>query len=151
LTVDNKNQQAAIRTSFRKQAQSCLDLDSPFMQQLCIVMADRLDESDPVGKAVLNWDGDPGGNKDALALRLCGCLHALMLSHQSEALKAVYPPNSANDDALWAACRRISRSFCLHSGKIGISTPNQRNSAIFSLGTGLSDNCRALSKTTRSV
>ena len=105
MSIELENRQEIIRASFRKQAKSCADLGSPFMQQLCSLLADRLDEGDQVGKAVLNWKGDPGGTKDALALRLAGCLHALVLSDKSEMLKAVYPPHFSSDDDVWTACR----------------------------------------------
>jgi hypothetical protein len=112
---EHKNRQALIRASFRKQAEACADLGSPFMKQLCTVLADRMDTSDLVGASVLDWKGDPGGTKDALALRLCGCLHALVLSNADSILKSVYPPNNVSDDAVWAAC---SQAFKEHSAHI---------------------------------
>ena len=113
MSIETENRQAVIRASFRKQAAACLDLGSPFMAQLCNLLAERLDETDPVGTAVLNWSGDPAGTKDALALRLAGCLHALVLNNQSETLKAVYPPRHSSDDALWAACQETFADHAL--------------------------------------
>lgn len=93
-----------IRQSFRIQARACADLGSPFTARLCLLMADRLDDATPVGERLLTWPGDPSGKADALALRIAGCLHALVLEGLSPALAACYPPATASDDALWAAC-----------------------------------------------
>lgn len=112
---EHAQRQAMVRASFRTQASACAELGSPFMQQLCTVLAERIDARDPVGALVLDWKGDPVGTKDALALRLCGCLHALVLSNADSTLKSVYPPNRASDDAMWVAC---SQAFKVHSAFI---------------------------------
>jgi hypothetical protein len=66
-------------------------------------VADPLDEASAVGRAVLGWPGDP--NRDALALRFAGSLHALVLSGASPALARVYPRAGVDTDgdALWSA------------------------------------------------
>ena len=79
-----------IRTAFRRQARACKELGSPFTAKLLNLLADDLSEQTPVGKAVLDWPGDPSA--DALALRLAGALHALVLTGESAALTHVYPP-----------------------------------------------------------
>jgi len=93
-----------VRQSFLRQAQSCDDLGSPFMARLCRLAAERLDRETAVGQCILSWKGDPTGTRDAVALRLAGCLHALVLSGADRELAGVYPPNAADDDALWTAC-----------------------------------------------
>lgn len=93
-----------IRQSFRRQARACEDLGSAFMARLCTLAADRLDDRTAVGKRVLTWAGEPSGTGDALALRLAGCLHALVQSGADGSLAAVYPPHAADDDSLWTAC-----------------------------------------------
>jgi hypothetical protein len=59
-----------------------------------------------VGRRVLDWPTDPV--KDALPLRLCGGLHALVRSGAAPALAALYPPHPMPDPgALWSAVRPI--------------------------------------------
>ncbi|PDT80659.1 DUF2332 family protein [Sinorhizobium sp. BJ1] len=93
-----------IRAAFRDQAKSCEKLGSPFMARLCRLAAERLNEKNTVGRRVLRWPGDPSANGDALALRLFGALHALVLLHRDDELEGCYPPNDADDATLWNAC-----------------------------------------------
>ena len=62
---------------------------SPFTARLCEILGENLDSSDAVGATVLGWEGDP--DADALALRLVGGLHALVLSAKTPHLVAAYP------------------------------------------------------------
>ncbi|MBP0437805.1 DUF2332 domain-containing protein [Tianweitania sediminis] len=87
-----------VRAHFEKQAQACAHLGSPFTAMLCLTLGRILDPSDRVGSAILQWKGDAGA--DALALRLCGGLHRLVLQAQDAKLAAAYPPNAANRDVL---------------------------------------------------
>ncbi len=96
--------QQTVRDAFRDQAKSCERLGSPFMARLCRLAADRLNVENPVGRRVLSWPGHPSADADALALRLFGALHALVLLHRDEALERCYPPNDADDAALWTVC-----------------------------------------------
>ncbi|QDZ01702.1 DUF2332 family protein [Nitratireductor mangrovi] len=80
---------AAIRDHFEKQAIACDDLGSPFTARLCRALASVLDRSTVTGLQVLEWEGNP--RADALALRLCGGLHALVLSGEDDALAALFP------------------------------------------------------------
>lgn len=98
-----------VRQSFLRQAKSCDDLGSPFMARLCRLAAERLDQETAVGRRILSWEGDPTGTRDAVALRLAGCLHALVLSGADRELASVYPPNAADADALWTACTSAFR------------------------------------------
>jgi hypothetical protein len=91
----------AVRDAFRRQARSCARLGSPLTARLCVLSADRLAPGTPVGDAVLLWRGDP--RADALALRLAGALHALVLLRRDAHLAAAYPPRRASDAALWRA------------------------------------------------
>lgn len=86
---------------FRRQAQACDALGSPFTGRLCRLLADLLDDATATGRRVLAWEGDP--RADALALRLCGGLHRLVIEGRDPPLAAAYPPNEANDNALSAA------------------------------------------------
>jgi hypothetical protein len=69
--------EAAVRASFAEQAGWCEKLGSPFTARLCRVLARTLDRETVTGRRALDWPGDPSPSKDALALRLCGGLHAL--------------------------------------------------------------------------
>jgi hypothetical protein len=90
----------AVIANFRKQAEWCEQLGSPFTSLVCRVLAERLTDSSVFGARALSWPGDP--DADALALRVCGALnfHA-RLGHP--ALASLYPPNAApTEAALWA-------------------------------------------------
>ncbi len=77
-----------IRQAFRSQGNACVRLGSPLMGRLMAGLADTLAPSTAVGARVLDWPGDPV--PDALALRLAGGLHALVLTGQDPALAAAY-------------------------------------------------------------
>lgn len=87
--------EAAIRAHFESQATACDDLGSPFTARLCRLLARILDRSTVTGMAALEWQGNP--RADALALRLCGGLHGLVLSGADEDLAGVYPPAEPDD------------------------------------------------------
>ncbi len=90
-----------VREHFLSQAEACERLDSPFTAELCRIMAAELDPGTKVGGRVLGWPGSP--NADAVALRLCGGLHQLVLTGNDVALQSVYPPNSPEAAALVSA------------------------------------------------
>lgn len=90
-----------IRQHFVHQAASCETLGSPFTARLCRALAECLDETTRTGRKVLHWAGNTREN--ALALRLCGALHALVLAGRDAVLAAVYPPQEATEADLRAA------------------------------------------------
>ncbi|WP_113424482.1 DUF2332 family protein [Rhizobium cremeum] len=98
-----------VRQSFLRQAKACSDLGSSFTARLCNLAAERLDEDTAVGDHILSWQGDPTGTGDALALRLAGSLHALVLLGSDVSLAAAYPPNAVDDETLWQACKTAFR------------------------------------------
>lgn len=100
--------EAAVRDAFAAQARACQGLGSPFMHQLCSLLGARLDRNTAVGRAVLDWPGDPSTSADSVPLRLAGALHALVLSGRSPALAQAWPPHLADDASLWLA---ISQAF----------------------------------------
>lgn len=108
------NQHFEVREAFRKQAVPCEALGSPFTARLCNLLAERLSSESKVGERVLNWPGISSGQNDALALRVCGALHALVVDGRSSALTKVYPPNHHNlsDDIFWQA---IDEAFGEHA------------------------------------
>lgn len=60
----------------------------------------------PVLDRLANWPGKlDGAGGDALALRLAGALHYLVLSAQDEDLSRAYPPRNADGETLSAALR----------------------------------------------
>ncbi len=80
----------AIAGHFLSQAAACWRLGSPFTAHLCERLAALLERDTGVGRRVADWPGD--AREDALALRLCGGLHALARSGRAAGLAAVYPP-----------------------------------------------------------
>ncbi len=129
------NQSLDVRTSFRAQAVPCRELGSPFTARLCELLAERLAGDTVIGEAILNWPGDPSGSGDALALRLCGALHALVVGELSPELAAVYPPNHQNisDDELWLvleAALEKHAAFVVERLKSAPQTNEVRRSAI---------------------
>ena len=82
--------EAAVRQSFREQADFCERLGSPLTAAVLRLLADRLDCSAATGARVLGWEGDPRGSGDVLALRLAGGLHALARSRSCPPLSDAY-------------------------------------------------------------
>src|SRR5262245_8064287 len=90
--------ETAIREHFVHQAAACEAMGSPFTGRLCRMLSKILDRNTMTGQRVLDWPGR--AREDALALRLCGGLHALVLSRTDCALADVYPPNEAHDESI---------------------------------------------------
>ena len=86
------DREAEVRASFAEQALWCARLGSPFTARLCEALEAGLDRTSAVGARALAWPGDPSPSADALALRLCGGLHALVRSGEAPELAALYPP-----------------------------------------------------------
>ena len=102
--------EAAVRAAFAEQAHWAERLGSPFTARLCALLGERLDERTKAGRKTLGWRGRPEAGADALPLRLCGGLHALVRSGAAPALAACYPPNPQPDpERLWAAVARALR------------------------------------------
>lgn len=93
-----------VRASFAEQAFWCDKLGSPFMARLCGLIGERLDRTTAAGRRALAWPGEPSAAVDAVALRLCGGLHALARSGAAPELAKLYPPAPLPEaGALWAA------------------------------------------------
>ncbi|MER8458947.1 DUF2332 family protein [Mesorhizobium sp. M1300] len=98
-----------IRDHFLAQAKACDGLGSPFTAKLCRALAKVLDANTRTGQAVRGWPGD--ARADGLSLRLCGALHALVLTGADERLTQVYPPNQTSEDEIAAVLpEAIARS-----------------------------------------
>jgi hypothetical protein len=78
------------RDNFRRQAEWCERLGSPFTALVCRALHERLAEDSAFGSRLLNWPGAP--DADAIALRACGALNFLAREGHS-ALAPLYPPN----------------------------------------------------------
>jgi hypothetical protein len=83
---------------FEAQAKACDALGSPFTARLCRAAIAVLDGQTETGRRILGWPGDPGAA--AVSLRLCGGLHALVLSGADDDLGVIYPPNESDDATL---------------------------------------------------
>ena len=86
-----------IADHFQAQADACEAMGSPFTSNLIRAAMDVLDGTTATGGRILAWPNHP--RADALALRLCGALHALVLSGKDEVLATAYPPNPHGDIA----------------------------------------------------
>ena len=92
---------SAVLSNFAEQAKACDDLGSPFTARLCRMLPGILDPTTATGRRLLDWPTDPA--VDALALRMTGGLHALVLGQADAELTAAYPPNDLGDEALGKA------------------------------------------------
>ena len=95
-----------VNEAFVRQAEACAALGSPFTGRLIGAAASWLDSADPVACLLAAWPTDPFN--DALALRLTGALHALVLTGQARDLARHYPGISdgvADPDDLWPVAR----------------------------------------------
>jgi hypothetical protein len=89
--------EALVREAFRRQALSCRDLGSPFTAKLCDVLAEILQpEQGMVARRILGWRGDPSSRGDSVPLRLCGALHAVVLTGRDPALRDAYAARRIN-------------------------------------------------------
>lgn len=115
-----------IRAAFRRQAESCHGLGSPFTAGLCTLLADRLDpQASAFARRIAGWPTERAVD-DALALRACGALHALARSGDAPDLRAAYPPVAADAETLWPA---ISAALADHDARLTdwLSSPPQTN------------------------
>jgi hypothetical protein len=94
---------ADIRDHFERQARFGDQLGSPFMGRLCRILARDLDRNTETGRRLLDWPDESGAA--AVALRLCGGLHSLVLTGVDAELAAVYPPNDVSDSIMADAVR----------------------------------------------
>ncbi|WP_304613905.1 DUF2332 family protein, partial [Paracoccus sp. (in: a-proteobacteria)] len=78
-----------VAAAFAHQARACAALGSPLTAQLCRTLPQVLADG-PVADRVLGWTGDPSTAADSLPLRLCGALHALVLTGQAHDLARAY-------------------------------------------------------------
>ena len=82
-----------IRHTFAIQAEACEVLGSAFTASLCRRFGAHLSQDTAVGRLCLGWSGDPSPSADSVPLRLCGGMHALVLSGRDAKLAEHYPPH----------------------------------------------------------
>lgn len=133
---------APLRTAFEGQVRACTKLGSPFMAQLMQLFAERDWPAGHIRDRAFGWEGDVSGMGQSVPLRIAGALHALVLNGHSS-LTPVYPPNSADDDTLWAA---VSKALIQDAPFINtwIDSPPQtnevrRSAALIPIGHWLAD------------
>jgi hypothetical protein len=86
-----------IATAFQLQSEWCHRLGSPLYDQLLEHAAADLDAGGPIARAIEGWSGNP--LPDALALRLMGAVHGMVLSGSAPDLARFYP--SAGGTPRW--------------------------------------------------
>ncbi len=85
--------------AFRLQAEFCATFGSPLYAQLLAHAAEDIERGGPVAQVVDDWTGNPF--PDALALRLMGGVHRLVLDGAAPQLARFYP--SVGGDPEWPA------------------------------------------------
>jgi hypothetical protein len=87
------------RGNFRRQAEWCAQLGSPFTALVCKVLHARLTESSAFGARLLNWQGRP--DADVIAGRACAALN-FYAREGHRALAPLYPPHPLpSEDDYW--------------------------------------------------
>ena len=112
-----------VRAHFEVQARYCDELGSPFTAVVCRLLAERLTPTSRFGTRILTWRGRPGDN---LALRTVAALHHLARSGDAADLAAVYPPNAADREVLWAV---LDPTIATHDARLTafLDSPPQTN------------------------
>lgn len=95
--------------AFRTQAQACADMGSPMYAALLSRAADDLAAGGATRDVLAGHEDDPGPS--ALALRLAGSVHRLVLQGRAPELAEHYPSTGGiwEPDAGWAAFERVLR------------------------------------------
>jgi len=87
-----------IAAHFEAQADACDRLGSPVTARLCRLLVGTVDDTTDTGRRIIEWPGS--ARDDALALRICGGLHRLVIERADAALVAAYPPHTCDDATL---------------------------------------------------
>src|SRR4029077_3157871 len=74
---------------FEQQARACAALGSPMYAELLDHLAEDIDANGPTATVIAGHEDDPGPS--ALALRLLGSVHRLVLERRAGELAAYYP------------------------------------------------------------
>lgn len=115
----------AVRAAFAEQAGWCRGLNSPLTALVCELLATRGWPEGEVARRLRQWVGDPRPSGDAVPLRLCGGLHAMVRNGSAVDLAACYPPNPfPESDQLAAAIDTAMASTAL---ALWLDRPPQTN------------------------
>ena len=87
---------AAVARRLRRQARACHALGSPLYAYLLERSADDVEASGPVWSVLAGHESDPPGS--ALALRLMGAVHRLVLQAREPSLAAHYPSAGGGEE-----------------------------------------------------
>ena len=123
-----------FRPHARAQAEACAALGSPFTARILTLVADCLRPGSPVSDRLLHWAPDRL-SPDAVALRLAGALHYLVLTDQAPMLARTYLARDTVDDAhLWRvidAALRLNADCILSTLDSPPQTNEIRRSAVY--------------------
>ena len=148
----------------REQAESCAALGSPLYEFLLQRVADDVEAGGPAYDVLRGHEDDPGPS--ALALRLMGGAHRLVLEREAPALALTYPSvgGSGDHESAWAALRdlladqgdelrrslgrapqtnEVGRSAALIGGLLHRSTGDRRPLRLVEIGASAGLNLRA--------
>ena len=95
-----------LAARLRRQAAGCSELGSPFYGALLDAAADDMTQGGPVWRVLAGFESEPAGA--AVALRLMGAVHRLVLDGTLPELAAHYPSTGGGGDAdaAWPVFRR---------------------------------------------
>lgn len=115
----------AVLVAFEKQIGWCNALAAPFTAAVLTLLAEELGQEGPLTTMIGTWPGDPVA--DALALRLVGAFHALVLSGRDLDLAKCYPPEKNVDTPRLRLALQVAMSR--HNGFIRqfVASPPQTN------------------------
>ncbi|QMU77531.1 DUF2332 domain-containing protein [Streptacidiphilus sp. PB12-B1b] len=165
MTAEESRERAAAMVEW--QARACADLGSRLYADLLTRAAADVRSGGPCAEAVAGYEDAPG--PDAIALRLAGGVHALVLSGRAPELAVHYPSaggryDPSRADACWSAFRaavaaelpwvrdwmtrppqtnEVGRSNLLLAGLLYASGPERAPVRLFELGSSAGLNLRA--------
>lgn len=97
-----------FRDHARTQAAACETLGSPYTARVLRLIADHMRPGSAVADRLLTWPTDRLG-ADAVALRLAGALHYLVLTRQAAMLARFYARDDVADGQLWRSLDAVLR------------------------------------------
>lgn len=98
----------SFRDHARTQADACARLGSPYTARVLRLLADHLRPGHTVADKLLGWPADRL-DADAVALRLAGALHYLVLTRQAAILARFYTRDDVGDAQLWRSLDAVLR------------------------------------------
>src|SRR3954453_1346886 len=102
---------ARMARLFREQGEGCARLGSPLYAELLRRAGDDIDAGGVLADVLAGHEDDHGPS--ALALRLAGAVHRIVLSGRAPALAAYYPSvgGAADASAAWPAFRDVVAAY----------------------------------------